>query len=822
VHFRSSSEVLPIQGWKIHLSSTVNASTCLLEHVLLWAREWRFSFKVPGTFHDVVALNSGAFGRSQAGKVLTIYPRDDQEACLIATELDEAWNCPRAPIILTDLRLHCESSVYLRYGQIDGGLSFIDSRGRQRSALKRPDGALIEDQRSLDGTQPLWAAAPVVDSLRPSPFPDEFRLGNENYLIGALIYESAKGSVYLGANSKWHRRIIKVAQTGIAEDVLGYDACNRLDREFRCLSDLESAGITVPKVFAINADYPRILILEDIEGEVLDELPRERAIASLPALASAVADLHAAGYAHRDVKPGNAILSGNKVYLIDFELAARIGEKSVPVGGTKGFVSPEMGRGCAAAYEDVFALGACIAHVFLGVNPGWITGGSQRLPALLSAMGAAKAARLARMALNREPTKRPNAAGLGALLREICCEPDPVLTGRLIEIRRKSCNRWTRQILRKVAEAASAADAFFHHESEGHSWRGHETPSYSNATFERGAAGILVGLASIDTAFNSDRYSFQILQGAKWLASRPVSSPACGLFTGEAGVALALAIAGRRLGRPEFVENARGRLRYAAEKVVETDLFSGAPGVLWSGCLIASVVKQKWPLELVERLYPVVDHAVETAFLELAEKPAAWRRLSAVSGVAGMALALACWGQETGARKACNISLDAYKKVFNVWQNRTSRTQPGDNAWSTGISGLIWSVLQCPDHKRDLSEQLDWAFELFRSYWLAPCCAYHHGMASNLEVWNMLSTIPRYSKVSRSRAAISAQLLLHLGFRREAKWVWAVDGGEHVNPGLWNGFIGPACALARYAKGFKEPLLSISWLSKVSATHSRT
>jgi len=106
-----------------------------------------------------------------------------------------------------------------------------------------------------------------------------------------------------------------------------------------------------------------------------------------------------------------------------------------------------------------------------------------------------------------------------------------------------------------------------------------------------GAAGVILGLASIDRASGYSEFSKDIQGGARWLASQKPNEAAHGFFTGNAGVAVALGVAGRRFGCPEWISEARSRLRQAVTVEGDCDLFSGKAGVLWAACLLGEILE---------------------------------------------------------------------------------------------------------------------------------------------------------------------------------------------------------------------------------------
>ncbi|SFL38831.1 serine/threonine-protein kinase [Geodermatophilus ruber] len=167
-------------------------------------------------------------------------------------------------------------------------------------------------------------------------------------------------------------------------------APNRARR--RLAREVENAGrVKSPRVarivdqdLAAGAPY---YVQEYVAGTPLDEFLAQRGSAGLNAeelrriaigLLRALRDVHAAGVVHRDVKPGNIIISGTDVYLVDFGISASL-EPEPPSGtattgmaalGTKLFASPEQLQGAVLTEaSDVYSWGMVIAYAAGAVHP---------------------------------------------------------------------------------------------------------------------------------------------------------------------------------------------------------------------------------------------------------------------------------------------------------------------------------------------------------------------------------------------------------------------------------------------------------------------
>lgn len=157
----------------------------------------------------------------------------------------------------------------------------------------------------------------------------------------------------------------------------------RFEREARVLSSLRSPNTVSVLDFGRTTDGRLFLVMELLDGQPLDRIVRERgplpAARVLPILIGAcraLAEAHAAGVVHRDVKPANLMLCYDgdgveRVKLIDFGLVKvpRSSELTAEgsVSGTPDYMAPEQAMsGEIDGRSDLYALGATAFHLLTG------------------------------------------------------------------------------------------------------------------------------------------------------------------------------------------------------------------------------------------------------------------------------------------------------------------------------------------------------------------------------------------------------------------------------------------------------------------------
>jgi serine/threonine-protein kinase len=220
-----------------------------------------------------------------------------------------------------------------------------------------------------------------------TPSPDALRerlaqaLGSRFVLLRELAH-GGMSRVFLGAEPALGRQVvIKLLPH------LGGQALGRFRQEMRVAARLQHPLI-VPVLQAGEVDGLPWYAMPYVEGEALRErllrgpLPVREAAGIIADVADALAAAHARGVVHRDVKPGNVLMSEGHALLTDFGVAkavqgeAATGASATDTGvglaiGTPAYMSPEQAAGDADVDHraDLYALGVLAYELLAGRTP---------------------------------------------------------------------------------------------------------------------------------------------------------------------------------------------------------------------------------------------------------------------------------------------------------------------------------------------------------------------------------------------------------------------------------------------------------------------
>lgn len=224
-----------------------------------------------------------------------------------------------------------------------------------------------------------------LDSSGMEEYPGWLKGALEGPLQGRYDFQEILGSGGMGTVVKaWDRKIQRPVAIKVPPPHLATSEKFRLRflREAQALARLDYPGIVriydVPEVPA--QDVP-LLVMEFIEGRTLldiylDQEPLEpfQVLDWMEQASAALDHAHAQGVTHRDVKPANLMLEGEKVRLLDFGLAlledrSRLTEEGALLGSVA-FMPPEQIRGARVGQlADQYALAVTCFFLLSGELP---------------------------------------------------------------------------------------------------------------------------------------------------------------------------------------------------------------------------------------------------------------------------------------------------------------------------------------------------------------------------------------------------------------------------------------------------------------------
>jgi eukaryotic-like serine/threonine-protein kinase len=194
------------------------------------------------------------------------------------------------------------------------------------------------------------------------------------------------------------------------------------------------------------------LVMELVRGPLLSDYLREGplqpayAVRVCAEVSAGLAAAHGQGIVHRDIKPANIILTPTGAKILDFGIAARIGDNDHPIDGvvfgTPAYLAPErLGEHRVAPAADMYALGVLLYAALTGNLPWYeprdedlirahLATPARPLPAIDGIP--ADAAAICRACLDKRPAARPTAMAAAVILAasvdaQVYLPPLPVL-----------------------------------------------------------------------------------------------------------------------------------------------------------------------------------------------------------------------------------------------------------------------------------------------------------------------------------------------------------------------------------------------------------
>jgi hypothetical protein len=278
------------------------------------------------------------------------------------------------------------------------------------------------------------------------------RLVAGRYRLVARLGQGGMGVVWR-AHDELLRRDVAIKELHVR---LGFDADDehgrRVLREARAAAGLRHPGVVAIHDVVVDGAVP-LIVMELVEGPSLAQvlraegpLPEARVAMMGLRLLRALEAAHRRGIVHRDVKPANVLLDGDRVVLTDFGIAASAGEttqtEAGAVLGSPDYLAPERINGePATAAADLWSLGVTLCAALRGASPFQRSDTQATLAAVLTYTPPPipQAPRLwpvLKALLSKDPRDRPTASGAALMLAAIAdpeAEPQDWHTERVLE-----------------------------------------------------------------------------------------------------------------------------------------------------------------------------------------------------------------------------------------------------------------------------------------------------------------------------------------------------------------------------------------------------
>ncbi|MFP3940237.1 MAG: protein kinase domain-containing protein [Thermoanaerobaculia bacterium] len=257
---------------------------------------------------------------------------------------------------------------------------FLAARcGDDPDLLREVDELLGLDSGVSPGAAPELGLDPPPEPPAEPPIPAGTRVGP--YEVEEEIARGGMGHVYRARDVRLDRRVaLKFLARSPASEAPAEEASRRFLEEARTASALDHPNVCTihdvgawrGRTFLAMTYYPGRTLQDRLaEGP----LPVDEAVHVAVQVARGLAAAHAEGIVHRDVKPGNVLLSeGGPVKVLDFGLASHPGRRRLTrtglALGTPGFMAPEQLRGeRASPAADVWAVGVLLYEMLTGRHP---------------------------------------------------------------------------------------------------------------------------------------------------------------------------------------------------------------------------------------------------------------------------------------------------------------------------------------------------------------------------------------------------------------------------------------------------------------------
>src|SRR4051812_42618184 len=361
-HWGPPELVLPDQGWKVHVASSLANARSVLAIVSSACAELGVPFKHLAGERIFLLAHDKHAARPQSGKFCTVYPPTEECATRVMRRLSADLAGVDGPYVLTDRRFGESTCVSYRYGAFRGRTR-VDAEGHHVPTLTGPDGREIDDER-----RPVFHLPPgISDPFREAkPKAAGKAAGGKvtmhGYTYDTVLRHSNAGGAYRFRTADDTVVFVKEAKAHNGYTADGADAKARLTAEYLALREIHArAPGLCPRPVELFAHWEHTyLVSEFVPGvplyrwmvtnnpTVLDHSDvaaypayHDRCLELLDQLDEQVRTLHELGFVFVDLSPTNVLVDDDdRVRLVDFEAVQPVDDVRRYMG-TPGYLPPD-------------------------------------------------------------------------------------------------------------------------------------------------------------------------------------------------------------------------------------------------------------------------------------------------------------------------------------------------------------------------------------------------------------------------------------------------------------------------------------------------
>lgn len=245
--------IVPTQGWKIHVSSSLKDKKYILNVVSKICMQENIPFKYIKNFHAFKKNISNIERPWALGKYITIYTNSEKQADYVMKLLSKLLINTTGPKIISDFPFKNSKNIFFRYG-----INIVKNKNDiNEFFLHGPNGEVEKDTPKMSPSVPNWVKIP---SNWESDNPKSILL--EKYSPYAIINQSATGNIYLAKNLSEKKVIIKEAKHWTLRD-LTFDNLKLRENEWNNSFKLNNSLNRIEKITENSSTF---FIYDYIDG----------------------------------------------------------------------------------------------------------------------------------------------------------------------------------------------------------------------------------------------------------------------------------------------------------------------------------------------------------------------------------------------------------------------------------------------------------------------------------------------------------------------------------------------------------------------------